>query len=205
MYKGFFVVSYSANNKDVYDLSLQNHCAYCARHNYKLVSINEPYNPFIDTARVRKFILEFPFVVVLGADIIIRRFSIPVESFIDRPGITMCHEYGGGVLNGDFIIFTATSETHSVLDALDELQPRIENGQSALNVLYNRKLPGINAREYMQIAAPRMNPHIDYSGVDFDKYFSIHYHTMGRPPTPAIKAEAMRQDLMLGKWAKKRG
>ena len=192
-----FIVSYSRNNLDVYNLSLRNHAEYCSRHGYVLQNIEEPYNKFVDTDRIREKLRQFDVVVILGTDVIIRRPEIAIETFV-RPGISMCPQHGDGVLNGDFIIFTATADTYAVLARLDGIQYHTDHGQAALNYLYRCGMPGIHAVEYLQIAAPIMNPGVNYDGVDLDRYFSLHYHQMGIAPIPAAKAAAMRADAMSG-------
>lgn len=192
-----FIVSFSRNNLDVYNLSLRNHAEYCSKHGYVLRNIEEPYNKFVDTARIRETLRRFDVAVTIGTDVVIRRPEIAIENFV-RPGVTMCPQHGDGVLNGDFILFTACPETHAILDALDAFQRQTDHGQAALNILFKRGVKGINAVGYLQIAAPIMNPGVNYDGVDLDRYFSLHYHQMGIVPIPAAKAAAMRADAMSG-------
>ena len=39
-----------------------------------------------------------------------------------------------------------------------------------------------------------MNPIVDYSSVDLNKFFSFHYHTMGAYPIPNTKFKYMEKD-----------
>ena len=39
-----------------------------------------------------------------------------------------------------------------------------------------------------------MNTNIDYSNIDLNKYFSFHYHSMGKIPIPNIKYSFMEKD-----------
>ena len=188
------IVSYSANNRDVFEQSLPNHRDYSARHGYELVNIDEPYNCYVDTARVRDCLGRYSLVVCMGTDIIIRRPEIPLE-FFARDGVAMCPEHGNGTLNGDLVLFSRGRATGEVLDALDVLQRQFRHGQEAINHLYRRGCRGIHSVGKMQIAAPAMNPGVDYSGVDLREYFALHYHQMGIAPIPAAKAAAMRKEL----------
>ena len=189
-----FIISYSANNRDVFELSLPNHAAYCSRHGYELVNIDEPYNRYVDTVRIRRYFARYELVVVMGTDVVIQRPEIRIEGFA-RAGIAMCPEFGNGTLNGDLMIFADCPETYAVLDKLDAVQRQKTDGQTALNELRRQGFGGIYAVEKMQIAAPIMNPGVDYSGVALREYFALHYHRMGSAPIPADKAAAMRCDL----------
>lgn len=188
------MASWSANNREVFELSLPTHREYCAGHGYDLENIEESYNPYIDTARLRERLRWYRVVAVIGTDVLIRRPEIPLDTFVRR-GVAMCPQHGDGVLNGDFMVFNSGGDTFAILAQLDAVQHRFEHGQAALNYLYRRKTPGIHAVEYLQIAAPAMNPGVDYSGVDLDRYFSWHFHAMGIAPMPAVKAAAMRDYL----------
>ena len=188
-----FIESYSAGNREVFELSLSNHAAYCERHGYRLINIDEPYNPYIDTARIRHYLERFQLVVVIGADVVIQCPKVRIEQFASG-GISMCPEYGGGTLNGDLIVFSGCRETYAVLDKLDAMQRSTPDGQTALNHLHWQGFDGIHAVEKMQIAAPKTNPDVDYSGVDLREYFALHYHRMGFYAWVADKVRGMRED-----------
>lgn len=51
-------------------------------------------------------------------------------------------------------------------------------GQHILNELARKQLYKIYESQYLQIAAPIMNPNVDYSSVNLNKFLSFHYHTM---------------------------
>lgn len=190
-----FIVSWSQNNREVFELSLPNHTQYCARHGYHLQNIEEPYNKYVDTDRIRQNLERFDVVVTLGTDVVFQHMECPLWPFFPLHGIAMAPQHGDGVLNGDFIIFTRCDETTAILDCLDTFQHSRQHGQEALNEMYVGGGYWICAFPHLQIAAPAMNPGVDYSSVDVSEYLALHYHTMGAVPVPKDKAAAMRQDI----------
>ena len=189
-----FTSSYSKNNIEVYNLSLDNHVRYCQKHGYDLSTYNEPYSPYLDVERLRYFFDQgYDAIVNIGTDVIIKKMDIPITDYMDGlDGLIMCREItNGNSLNGDFIIMIRGKETDNILNVLDSNQRRYNSAQDCLNF---NNLP-IHESPYLQIAAPNMNPSIDYSKFNLNDYFSFHYHTIGHAPSVRCKADGMKRDL----------
>lgn len=190
--KVIFVTSWSENNREVFGLSLNNHCAYCNSHGYELANIEEPYNKFVDTDRIRRMFRDHDVVVSIGTDVMIQK-DWPLEQFLPIPAAGMCRQIDDSAYNADLVVWYRSSLTYELLAALDDHQYEFVHGQAAMNALAETVDPQyITNMPLLQIAAPEMNPGVDYSGVNVAEYFAIHYHTMGAVPVPSDKAAAMR-------------
>ena len=181
--------SYGEGNRNVFALTTQNHAEYCKRHGYDYLPVEEKYNPYVDTDMLFKLLDDYDLVVTIGCDVVIQQLDTPVDKFFHR-GIVMCKEYAGPTLNADLMLYNG-ARAGDILYRLSIFQQQRATGQAALNALYG-KVPGIYNEPDMQIAAPSMNPKLDYSGVDFTKYFALHYHTLGEWANPPKKYEQLK-------------
>ena len=189
-----FTSNYSQHNIDVYNLSLDNHVTYCQKHGYDLSTYKEPYSPHLDVARLRGFFGQgYDAIVNIGTDVIIQKMDIPITEYMTSAvGFMMCREItNGNSLNGDFIIMMKSEESNTILNVLNEKQKRYTSAQDCLNF---NELP-VHVSPYLQIAAPNMNPNIDYSKFNLDGYFSKHYHSIGKAPVVMGKVRGMKADL----------
>jgi hypothetical protein len=189
-----FLTSHSANNLDVFMSSLKNHQDYCNKHMYTLINCEGPYSVYVDMALIKSFFKkDYDIVVIIGTDVLIQKLDNPITAYMPvNSGITMCREIANGnALNGDFIIISKSCESDELLTSLQDTQKRFATTQDCLNELQSR----IHVSPYLQIAAPSMNPTIDYTKFNLGDYFSVHYHTIGAAPIVSEKAKAMRADL----------
>lgn len=79
-----FWTSYSDNNIDVFNKSLQNHERYCNLHNYDLINFKEPYNKYIDAQRILDLLEKYEVVISFGTDIIIKHMFDPIKMYINN-------------------------------------------------------------------------------------------------------------------------
>lgn len=158
------------------------------------MNFKEPYSSYLNINRVIDLFLQgYDVVIAFGTDVVIKK-NIPITNYIspDMGGIIMCREVANKHhLNGDFIIMINHEWTMNVLRQLDMIHYRFNSSQDAINYL---QCP-VGESPYLQVAAPVLNPLIDYSHIDLDKYFSFHYHTIGERPCVMEKAEGMKHDL----------
>lgn len=194
--KTVFTSSYSNNNIGVFNLSLKNHVDYCKKHGYDLINYKEEYSPHLDISRIKQLFKDgYDIIVTIGTDVIIQKMNSPITDYIaSDTGITMCREIANGhALNGDLIILIKSGILDNTLDTLENTQYRFDSTQSCIN---KNKIPVSNS-PWLQIAAPNMNPAINYSPFNINDYFSIHYHTIGKVPAVTEKIVGMRKGLKL--------
>ena len=98
-------------------------------------------------------------------------------------------------LNGDFIIYRNCQQTVDILKAMKAQQTKYSSGQTYINDKIRDK---ISVCYQLQVAAPSMNQHVDYSSVDISSFFCIHFHwiILRVPANVRAKQQYMRQYLM---------
>lgn len=179
--------SYSANNKAVFDLTTKNHSDYCRLHGYFYRPIEEVYHPRMDIPFVLTLLENFDAVVNIGCDVVIQKQTWPIDRFISD-GLTVGTELKSGTLNGDLLIMNKAAVP--LLKEIDRLQKSAPDTQTIINRLQGKR-PTIFVAPLLQVAAPTMNPSIDYISVRVEDYFAIHYHTIGKPPIVADKLKGL--------------
>jgi len=107
----------------------------------------------------------------------------------------MCPEIQSGTLNADFIVYHRSPQLFNFLHTFKRRQPFFPDSQQLFNTLYKEGSRDIAVFPKMQLASPLMNSGVDYSGIDIEDYFALHFHTVGSAPDPVDKAEKMRQYL----------
>jgi len=187
--KGCLLQSVSPNNFKLFGLTYENHYGYVQKHGYDFLVYNEPYTPYIVTDRVRTLLHTYDVVITIGCDLLIQH---PELSLVYPHTVTMCRELGHGCLNGDLIIYRSLPETFKNLDTLDEYQYKFKDGQQALNRCFS-----VHEEPMLQIAAPIMNPHKDYTGVNIEDYFAMHFHALGKLPDVTDKSTAIENFLKI--------
>ena len=187
------VTSHSSNNQELFELTYPNHREYCERHGYTLFPDEEPYTAYTDTAKVRKLLSNYDIVVTMGVDLWIQRPEIPLSG-LANDGITLCRELKG-TLNADLIIYKAGQQTIRTLNAIDSFQHKFRDGQQALNRLSKDSRYIIFVNDKLQVAAPIMNPDIDYKDIDVSGYFALHFHKIGSRPIVGSKLSNLKEWL----------
>ena len=190
-YKAALITSHSHNNQEVFELTSDNHFEYCKRHGYEYIPKDEPYNKYVDTKYLLSIIPRYDFIVTMGVDLWIQHPEIPIEQYL-RQGITMCPQPTNQQLNADFIVWRNCKETFDILNEISRVQPTVLDGQRALNQLYKTGFSGIYSEQYMQIAAPSINPVINEKGINSKEYFALHFHTLGISPNVSSKINALK-------------
>ena len=190
--KVLFKTSYSSNNLKVFKLTFDNHADYCSRHGYTYMPVDEPYSPRMDLDELEKCVKEYDIVCTIGVDLLIQYPDCLLEDFY-HPGITLCKEVGP-TLNGDFILWGG-EEGLQLIEELRKIEGKHWSTQAALNNMHSRKVPNIHLEPMMQIAAPSMNPNVDYTNINVDDYFALHYHTLGADANVGRKYERLKEDL----------
>lgn len=189
--KALLKSSHSQSNLDVFELTTKNHAAYCSRHGYTYLPVEEPYNPYLDSKQLLSYLEDYDIMMTIGCDLLIQHLEWCVEDLMS-PGITMCPELNSTTLNADLIIYTR--EAITIINNIESIQRRMRDGQTAFNHMKLRD-KNIYVNPMLQIAAPVMNPTQDYSKVCVGDYFAVHYHTIGKPPDVLSKAEGLKKDL----------
>lgn len=185
------VTSHSANNLDVYNASLLNHTEYCRRHDYALIANDETYNPRLNVDQMLWLLKIYDVVVTMGCDLLIQHPAQPLTDFVS-PVISICPEILSGTLNADFIVYHRSPLLMNFLHMFRQRQGAFPDSQQLLNVLYQDGNQAIRVFPKMQLASPLMNSGVDYSGINIEDYFALHFHTVGSAPNPVDKAEKMR-------------
>ena len=188
------VSSHSANNQNVFELSTDNHREYSERHGYTYRPVEEPYNPYTNVDLIRQGLEEFDVVLNIGCDCIIQQAMTPVSALV-HTGLTIGRELRSDTLNADVIIWDRSAL--SMLKDIERHQHKYHTGQDYINKMYKDWSPLITVDPYLQIAAPRMNLTQNYRGVCINRYWVLHYHTIGYSPVPRAKANAMKLDACL--------
>jgi hypothetical protein len=173
------VTSHSPDNQEVFELTRDNHSDYCKRHGYTYIPNEEPYSWYIDPKYAAKVLDDHEYVFFIGCDLFIQRPSTTLEE-LSADGVAMCRELKSGLLNGDSIIFKHCDNSYKALDWLLKNQHKYPHTQSALNALCKEQPELVHNVPYTQIAFPEMNPSIDYRPIDLDKYFALHFFTLGK-------------------------
>ena len=185
------ISSHSANNKAVFDLTTKNHSDYCRLHGYFYRPIEEVYHPRIDIPFVLLLLENFDVVVSIGCDVVIQKQTCPIDRFISD-GLTAGRELKSGTLNGDLLIMNKAAVP--LLKEIDKLQNSAPDTQTVINQLQGKRST-IFVAPLLQVAAPSMNPSIDYSSVRVEDYFAIHYHAIGKVPLVEDKIKGLSADL----------
>lgn len=189
--KVVLISSHSANNKAVFDLTTKNHSDYCRLHGYFYRPIEEVYHPRSDIPFVLTLLENFDAVVNIGCDVVIQKQTCPIERFI-KGGLTVGRELNSGTLNGDLLIMNKAAVP--LLREIDSLQKSAPDTQTIINRLESKR-GNIFVEPLLQVAAPTMNPSIDYSSICVEDYFAVHHHTIGKVPLVAEKIKGLSADL----------
>lgn len=189
--KALIKSSHSRANLDVFELTTENHAAYCSRHGYAYLPVEESYNPYVDVPQLLSYLEEYDVVMTIGCDLLIQHPEWTIEKMLS-PGITMCPELRSGTLNADLVIYTR--ESIPTINKIADIQRKMRDGQTAFNHMKLRD-KNIHINPRLQIAAPVMNPTKDYSKVCVGDYFAVHYHTIGKRPDVLSKTEGLKKDL----------
>ena len=192
--KLIFRTSYSQNNRKVFELTTKNHAEYCERHGYVYMPVEEKYSPYIDMGKAQWDLLNNADVLAfIGTDVLIQHPEKPLTDFV-HDGITMCHDYPNGMLNGDMVLMSGKWAVY-LCPKVAVLQQQRRSTDAAIELMRG-KFKGIHDEPMMQIPAPNMNPTVDYSGVDTKDYFAIHYHALyaSNGTTPDFKYNKMIED-----------
>ena len=214
MSKTCLTSDYSSHNKRIRDLSYCNHLCYCEQHGYDLIEFKCPYNPHLNIDRMLSLLDKYEFVVNIGTDVIIQKSEIGIPDLCKGPEVkykkngvltcypegiippcVACKEYFGSVINGDFVILHKCSEAYDFLKWLKNNQEKTYDSQSWLTRLYNEGHRWFGENPKIQIAAPSINKHKNFSGVNVSDYFSIHFHTLGIHPDVDTKYKGMTEFL----------
>ena len=196
-----FVISLSKNNGNCYQLSRDSLFAYCCRHGYDILHKFQSYSKYNDCQTILQLFSKYDYVVTIGVDIFIERPEIKLQE-LSRGPVTMGVQLGkdGSLIkentfNGDFIIYKNCPQTIAILQTMKDQQLKYSSGQTYIN---NKIRDKISVCYQLQVAAPSMNQHVDYSHVDVSSFFCIHFHwiILRVPANVKAKQQYMRQYLL---------
>lgn len=127
--------NYSLHNKQVVDLTYQNHLNYCAKWNIDLIYTTSKYSPHNNFDELINLFNLYDIIITVGTDIFFTSINKNILDFNDPNKLIVIQDEGTGSINGDFIIFNKIPNYLTFFNTIKEVDKSFNTTQDTFKSL----------------------------------------------------------------------